>query len=70
MYEYFVNSSEFKDYAVLESVEVVGTNETYDRMISIYEITDLSNVTTKYDLQRIFCAKADYRPQVCLLYEV
>jgi hypothetical protein len=70
IYNDFVNSDEFKDYAVLETAEVVGINDTIDRMISIYEIVDLSNVTTKDDLQKIFCSKATQKPEVCLLYEI
>ena len=68
LYQSFVNN--FKDYAVLEIVEVPA-NETADRIIGNYGDTiELANVTTAQDFMPIFCSVAMKQPKECLLMEM
>jgi len=68
LYQSFVNN--FKNYAVLELVEV-PSNETADRIIGNYGDTiELGNVTTGEGLMTTFCSIAIIQPKECLIMEI
>jgi len=68
LYQSFVNN--FKNYAVLELVEVPA-NQTTDRIIGNYGDTiELGNVTSSNELMWIFCSVAIVQPKECLMMEI
>jgi len=68
LYENFV--AQFKDFAVLQAVEVSAGNETMNQMIaSDGDIISLDNVTAANMLD-VFCDNTIVQPKECLLRSI
>jgi len=68
VYENFV--ARFKDFVVLEAVEIQQANETIDQLVTpTGDIVELENVSAE-ELVDVFCDNAFVQPKECLMRNI